>query len=190
VKGAALRSLDQPFLAQAALAALPAELANPLRSLLTDTASPTRFSGSEAVNVVPRRIVVDLDVRTLPGSSVEAFLSDLRGRLGEPLECEVLETSPAVVSRADSPVFQHLAKTVRRHDPSCRPVPFMIPGFTDARHFSRLGMDCYGFAPLALEPKDAAELKSRVHGVDERVPKEAFLKGYMILEDAVLSYIT
>ena len=66
----------------------------------------------------------------------------------------------------------------------------LIPAYTDARQFSRLGMDCYGFGPLALAPEDAAALKSRIHGVDERVPRDAFLKGYMILEDAVLSFVS
>ena len=51
-------------------------------------------------------------------------------------------------------------------------------------------MQCYGFGPLALEPGDAAEVRTRIHGVDERVPKEAFLKGYLVLEDAVLSYLS
>lgn len=189
-QGVALKGLCHPVSARAVLGALPAHLAQPLRALLTDTASPTRLKGSDAVNVIPREIVVDLDVRTLPGSGPERFFDELSGRLPDALEFETLDSSPAVVSRRDTELFAHLCRTVTRHDPACAPVPFMIPGYTDAKHFSKLGMDCYGFAPLALEPADAAELKHRVHGADERVSKEAFLKGYMILEDAVLSYIS
>ena len=28
----------------------------------------------------------------------------------------------------------------------------LVPGFTDAHHFAKLGMVCYGFSPLRLQP--------------------------------------
>ena len=80
-----MRALCSPAAARTALRALPARLAHPIRALLSNTASPTRFRGSEAVNVIPREVTLDLDVRTLPESSPEEFLEDLWRRLGERL---------------------------------------------------------------------------------------------------------
>ena len=187
--GLALRALASPALAPAVLAALPRDLASSMRALLSNTASPTRLAGSREINVLPEAVTVDLDVRTLPGWGPEPVVRELQEAVGSMAELEVLEFEPAVVSRTDTPLFERLERSVARHDPGTAAVPFLIPGYTDAKHFSRLGMDCYGFAPLLLDPSDAAELRFRMHGVDERVSKEAFVRGYALLEDAVLSFV-
>ena len=51
------------------------------------------------------------------------------------------------------------------------PVPLLLPGTSDARFFSRLGIQTYGFTPMKL-PSDIGFMES-VHGADERIPVEA-----------------
>lgn len=173
----------------AVLRAMPEAQAGKLRPMLTNTVSPTRFKGAEAANVIPRRIAVDLDCRILPGVTPEEFLRELWDALGGELPHEILEAAEGVESSVDTPLLRHLAAKTAEHDPGAPVVPLLIPGFTDAHFFSRLGMDCYGFSPLVMGPEEASELMRRIHGRDERVSREAFFKGYALLEDAVLSFI-
>ncbi len=188
-KGVPLRALGSGLTAPALLKALPRELANNLRPMLGNTVSPTMFTGSRAVNVLPDTVSVDLDIRTVPGCGAEDALGELWRALGGEVEHEVLEFTPGVVSRIDRPLYRKLEETVAAHDPGASAVPFLIPGFTDASFFHRLGMDCYGFAPLVLSEEDGKQFKIRMHGIDERVQRDGFYKGYAMLEDAVLSFL-
>ncbi len=188
-KGVPLRALGSGLTAPALLKALPRELANNLRPMLGHTVSPTLFEGSRAVNVLPDTVSVDLDIRVLPGFGAEDALGELWRALGGEIEHEIIEFTPGVVSRIDRPFYRRLEDIVAAHNPGAAAVPFLIPGFTDASFFHRLGMDCYGFAPLVLGERDAGEFKIRMHGIDERIPREGFYQGYAMLEDAVLSYL-
>jgi acetylornithine deacetylase/succinyl-diaminopimelate desuccinylase-like protein len=64
---------------------------------------------------------------------------------------------------------------LREADPGGVPVPFLMPGFSDARHFARLGIQTYGFLPTPL-PADVPATRL-VHAVDERVPVDALEFG-------------
>jgi acetylornithine deacetylase/succinyl-diaminopimelate desuccinylase-like protein len=64
-------------------------------------------------------------------------------------------------------------------DPGARTVPYMMSGGTDAKAFSRLGIRCFGFAPLRL-PADL-DFAALFHGVDERVPVDALQFGTRVL---------
>ena len=65
-------------------------------------------------------------------------------------------------------------------DPEARIVPYMLSGGTDAKAFARLGIRCFGFAPLRLPPE--LDFAALFHGVDERVPVDALQFGARVLE--------
>ena len=65
-------------------------------------------------------------------------------------------------------------------DPDARAVPYMLSGGTDAKAFSRLGIRCFGFAPLRLPPD--LDFAGMFHGVDERVPVDALQFGVRVLD--------
>jgi acetylornithine deacetylase/succinyl-diaminopimelate desuccinylase-like protein len=65
-------------------------------------------------------------------------------------------------------------------DPEARTVPYMLSGGTDAKAFARLGIRCFGFAPLRLPPE--LDFSALFHGVDERVPVDALEFGARVLE--------
>ena len=55
-----------------------------------------------------------------------------------------------------------------------------MSGGTDAKHFRKLGMRSYGFAPLRL-PADL-DFTALFHGVDERVPVDALEFGARVFD--------
>jgi acetylornithine deacetylase/succinyl-diaminopimelate desuccinylase-like protein len=54
-------------------------------------------------------------------------------------------------------------------------VPLLIPAFTDARFFSRLGIQTYGFLPMMLPA--SFTFNATIHAADERIPAEALRFG-------------
>ena len=58
--------------------------------------------------------------------------------------------------------------------------PGMYIGGTDAKAWSRLGIRCFGFAPLRLPPD--LDFVGLFHGVDERVPTESLEFGARVLD--------
>jgi acetylornithine deacetylase/succinyl-diaminopimelate desuccinylase-like protein len=73
-----------------------------------------------------------------------------------------------------------MAHAVLAEDPGARTLPYMLSGGTDAKHFRRLGIRCFGFTPLQL-PADL-DFSALFHGVAERVPVAALRFGVRALE--------
>ena len=160
-----------------------------MRALLQNTASPTVLRAGEVVNVIPDEAVAMLDGRTLPGQSPEDLVRELRGLLGQGLDLEVLSHAPATVNHPpDSPLWDCIRSVVRRRDRGLEVVPCMIPGFTDAQYFGRLGARWYGFAPVRIDPDSGLEFSELCHGYDERIPEDGFHWGLGALYEVVDSF--
>ena len=147
-----------------------------------DSVTPTVLRAGEKVNVIPSHASALVDVRTLPGSSDEV-LSTVDSMLGPGVRREFLAHRDAVAAPLDSPWFDAMATALVAEDPEAVVVPYCLGGGTDAKAFTTLGIDCYGFSPLRL-PLDPAEYDYRAmaHGVDERVPVDGLAFGARVLD--------
>lgn len=157
------------------------------RALLRDTASPDVLHAGIKYNVIPGVAEIEVDCRTLPGTTPAEMTAQLRKRIGEELwtHCEVdaFKDAPAVEAPLDTELYRAIEATLRAHDPDGVPVPVMAPFATDAKHTIRLGIPTYGFSPLRLEPGE--RFLERFHGVDERVGVDALRFGLPVLYDVV-----
>jgi acetylornithine deacetylase/succinyl-diaminopimelate desuccinylase-like protein len=136
-------------------------------------------------NVIPGHAEAELDGRIAVGSSEAELLAELGALAGPDVELElVMPSHPPTVSPAGTELFGILAAVVAEHHPGAVAVPSVIPGFTDAKFWSRLGTACYGFAPVRLEPGDG-DFGAMFHGDDERVPVAGLQAGLRMLADAV-----
>jgi acetylornithine deacetylase/succinyl-diaminopimelate desuccinylase-like protein len=169
-----------------ALAKRNPDQARGIDAMLHNTVSPTMLSAGQKVNVIPSEARAQLDGRVLPGQSQRAFLSELRSVIGDKLEVEVLEQHDGLVFDGRTPLFDAIVRAVSEHDPEGVVVPYMIPGFTDAFAYARLGAICYGFAPVQL----SAELSftRMFHGHDERIPVAGFEWGFRVLSGLVRDF--
>jgi acetylornithine deacetylase/succinyl-diaminopimelate desuccinylase-like protein len=159
-------------------------MARLLAALLRNTATPTVVRAGQKANVIPARAEAELDGRIAVGSSEAELMAELRALAGPGIELELVAPShPPTVSPPNSGLFDVLAAVVAEHHPGAVAVPAVIPGFTDAKYWSRLGTACYGFAPLRLEPTDP-DFASLFHGDDERIPVAGLKAGLRMLADA------
>ncbi len=163
--------------------------ARALHALLRDTISPDVIHAGVKYNVIPGEAVLELDCRVLPGTTAEAMRGQLLDRLGDMADRCTLHLvifGPPVETDADTPLYRILEATIRDHDPDGLPLPVMAPFATDAKHLARIGVPCYGFSPLLLEPGE--RYLERFHGVDERVGLEALRWGLPVFYDAVMRF--
>jgi acetylornithine deacetylase/succinyl-diaminopimelate desuccinylase-like protein len=155
----------------------------PAGALVTPTVrnstTPTMLEAGYKVNVIPSVARAQVDVRVLPGTE-EDLLAALDELLGPDVERKFVAHQPAVHAPVDSPCFDAMAAALRSQDPEAVVVPYCMGGGTDAKAFSSLGIECYGFAPLWLP--EGFPYRAMAHGVDERVPVEGLRFGVRVLE--------
>jgi acetylornithine deacetylase/succinyl-diaminopimelate desuccinylase-like protein len=184
IRGALLRQLCTPLLTDPLLK-LMGDNGKTIEPLFRNTVNATIVSGGEKINVVPSEIQVDLDGRLLPGFGPEEFTAELRALVGNQVELDLMrfESFPKT---PDMHLFGFLADVLKGIDPNGVPVPLLMPAFTDARHFARLGIQTYGFTPLKL-PR-AFRFFETIHGADERIPVAALEFGARAMREAVIRY--
>lgn len=147
------------------------------------TASPTGLQASDKINVIPSEITVDVDGRILPGYTEEDFIAELRALIDDDsVEIEVVR-SDIVKTDGDMTLFGLLGDIIREKDPEAKPIPFVLPGVTDGRFFSSLGIQTYGFTPMNL-PSDFNFIQS-IHAADERIPVECVTFGAEAIFEAI-----
>jgi acetylornithine deacetylase/succinyl-diaminopimelate desuccinylase-like protein len=160
--------------------------ARTFHALLHNTVAPTVLRAGEVTNVIPESASAELDGRLLPGQRPEDLIRELRAVIGDEIELEVLQQADGVVN--DPPaslLWDCIREALARYDPTLEPLPYMIPGFTDAKNFCRLGARWYGFAPLYLDPDAGVSFSELFHAVDERIPEDGFHWGLGMLYEVV-----
>ena len=134
-------------------------------------------------NVIPSLATATLDTRLLPGMDAEAFLAEVKSRLGDEIDVEVIHpASESVVTPHDTGMFRALSGAITRHHPDATVVPMIIPYGTDSRMFRLRGAKCYGILPLVL----SAELMASLHGDAERIPVDQFETGIRIYYESLV----
>ncbi|HEX6417304.1 MAG TPA: M20/M25/M40 family metallo-hydrolase [Acidimicrobiales bacterium] len=158
-----------------ALADLPVGMARQFHACTHTTIAPTVAHGGTKTNVIPDRVDLELDIRTLPGQTiadVREILDEALGDLGDRVEMVASHDDPSTESPVDTPLWDTLQRTSRAFYAGSHLVPTLSVGATDARFFRRLGTTAYGFG-LFSRKLTFDELGRMFHGDDERVDVES-----------------
>lgn len=146
---------------------------------LRNTVNPTILRAGYKVNVIPQAAVAEVDGRFVPGCE-DDFLAELDQVIGPHIQREFVHRDVALETTFDGPLAEAMTLALLSEDPSARVVPYCLSGGTDAKSFARLGMRCFGFAPLKLPSN--LDFSGMFHGIDERVPVEALHFGVRVLD--------
>ncbi len=149
-----------------------------------DTVQITRIdNGAWPVNVAPGEAAALIDARLLPDTDVDGFRRRVETMLGSGIHIEeLLRSGRSPVSSTGSDVYRTLERVLGVRAPVA---PTMIAGATDSRFFRRRGVDAYGFSPFTLAADDAGG----IHGIDERIPVEGFLRGCEMMKRVVAALV-
>jgi acetylornithine deacetylase/succinyl-diaminopimelate desuccinylase-like protein len=150
---------------------LPLGLARQAHACTHMTIAPTVVHGGVKTNVIPDRVDLDLDIRTLPGqvgTEIRAILNEVLGDLASRVTITNLSDDPSSASPVETPLWDALQRVAGRLHPGAGLVPFLTVGATDARFFRRLGVPSYGFG-LFSERLTFEQYATMFHGDNERV---------------------
>jgi acetylornithine deacetylase/succinyl-diaminopimelate desuccinylase-like protein len=162
--------------------------ASPLwNAMMRDTVAPTILSAGVANNVIPAEARANLNVRLLPGDSVNAILSDLNKLVNDPavrLEVQPNAGLAAPPSSLDSDFYNLIVKVASQEFAGAPALPFQSTWLTDSAQLRLHSVQAYGLVPFPLAQEDLR----RMHGDDERIPLAAFDKGVELLTKIVVGF--
>jgi acetylornithine deacetylase/succinyl-diaminopimelate desuccinylase-like protein len=150
-----------------------------LGAVIRHTTNPTMLGAGYKVNVVPGEATAHVDGRFLPGYEDE-FFGALAELLGERVSIDYVSKQAALETTFDGALAEAITASILEEDPDAKVAPYLMSGGTDAKHWNKLGIRCFGFAPLRL-PADL-DFTALFHGVDERVPVESLEFGARVLD--------
>jgi succinyl-diaminopimelate desuccinylase len=105
-----------------------------------------RIWGGDALNKVPDRCVIDVDIRYLPDQDPVAVLDEVRGIAGAEVE-PLFSRPPAVVDR-DSAFVLGLREAAASHHGGEQQISVGRDGASDAVSFLRVGVPAVEFGPV------------------------------------------
>jgi len=149
----------------------PLALARTAHACTHTTFSPNVVRGGVKINVIPDRVEVDVDVRTLPGvtpDEVDTMLVEALGDLAPRVEIKRLRSQMGSTSSFDTPLGDALRRVATALMPGSRVVPMITTGGTDAKYFRWNGIPSYGFG-LHSSRIAHTEYPLMFHGHNERV---------------------
>ena len=150
-----------------------------LGAVIRNTANPTMLGAGYKVNVVPTEATAHIDGRFLPGYEDE-FFKTLAELCGEDVTWDFVSHQQPWEVPYEGRLVDVMTQSLLAEDPGALVAPYTMSGGTDAKHFRKLGMSCYGFAPLRL-PADL-DFTALFHGVDERVPLDGLEFGARVFD--------
>lgn len=182
-----MRALEQPERMHQAARRL-SEASPMWNSMLRNSVAPTILQGGFRANVVPSEARATLNVRLLPGESIEEVVADLRKLVDDPqirFEVEPALRQPAPPSSTESDFYRSIEQTTARVFPGAIVAPFMSTGATDSAQLRLRNVQAYGLLPFPLAEEDLL----RMHGDNERIPLDSFRQGIAYLYHVVNDFV-
>jgi acetylornithine deacetylase/succinyl-diaminopimelate desuccinylase-like protein len=160
-----------------------------LHAVMRNTIAPVLMSAGFRGNVIPGSAEATLNFRTIPGTSAEELIAEIRGVIQDPsIEVEAAGfpgLSPADAkalddrlrgmkpSSEDTDLYRALVHSANAVFPEAKVTPWLFQAGTDAFAWRSRGVPVYGIYPYPIDDEDL----SRMHGNDERVKVESLDQG-------------
>ena len=125
-----------------------------------------------------------LNVRLLPGDTIDVLISDLTKLVNDPqIRFEVQPDAglAAPPSSLESDFYATLTKVAAQEFSNAAVLPFLSPGATDSAQLRLHNVQAYGISPFPLTEEDSR----RMHADDERIPLLSFDKGVAFMTHLV-----
>jgi acetylornithine deacetylase/succinyl-diaminopimelate desuccinylase-like protein len=148
--------------------------------MMHDTIAPTMLSAGVRANVIPGEARAMLNIRLLPGDTIDVLLGALTKLVNDPqvrFEVQPNAGLAAPTSSLESDFYGVITK-VASHEFGGAPVlPYQSPWATDSSQLRLHNVQAYGMWPFPVTDEDLA----RMHGDDERLSVASFNKGVAVL---------
>jgi len=149
-------------------------------AMMHDTIAPTMLTAGVRANVIPGEARAMLNVRLLPGDTIDVLLGALTKLINDPQVRFEIQPNPglaAPTSSLESDFYSVISKVAAQDFGGAPVLPYQSPWATDSSQLRLHNVQAYGLWPF---PLGDADLK-RMHGDDERLPVASFNKGITVL---------
>jgi acetylornithine deacetylase/succinyl-diaminopimelate desuccinylase-like protein len=166
-------------------------------AMMRDTIAPVLLQAGFRYNVIPGSATATINVRTIPGTTPEDALAEVKAGLGDP-EIEVTLSMTASASRnaalaartkpsgTDTALFAALVHGAKKVWPSAPVTTYLFQAGTDAGAWRSRGVPVYGIYPYPITDDDL----SRMHGNDERISVESLDEGTEMVYQTLLEVVS
>jgi acetylornithine deacetylase/succinyl-diaminopimelate desuccinylase-like protein len=139
------------------------------------TISPNVVHGGQKTNTIPDIVDIEVDIRTVPGDTIDTareYVADALGELAARVDISVLQHSESTRSPTDNELWDVVGRRTRDAYPDADIVPGLVVGGTDARFYRERGAVAYG-AALFSPGVTFESFGQRFHGNDERIDTDS-----------------
>ncbi len=139
------------------------------------TVSTGMIQGGSKINIIPDVAHMDLDIRLIPGESLESAMAVVHHAAmaaGVDAELEVLEFFPPTISDREGPFVEASAALLRKNVDDAEILPILVGGATDGRFWRHRGTQVYGFT-LFDKKMTMDRFSKLIHGRNERISLES-----------------
>jgi len=151
--------------------------ANPQwNAMLRDTIAPSMLNAGVRPNVIPGEAHAMLNVRLLPGDTIDVVLGELTKLVNDPqMRFEVQPNAglAAPTSSLENDFYASISKIAGQEFGGAPVLPFQSSWYTDSAQLRLHNVQAYGLWPFPVTDDDLR----RMHGDDERLPVASFNKG-------------
>ena len=162
--------------------------ANPeWNSMMRDTIAPTMLEAGIRANVIPSEAHAVLNIRLLPGDTIDVLLNELRKLVNDPsVKLEVMQDAglSAPNSSIETEFYAEITRVCAKEFGGAPVLPYMSTGATDSAQLRLHNVRAYGLRPFPLTDED----ERRVHGENERMPLASFAKGVDLMTRIVAGF--
>ncbi|MFS0866947.1 M20/M25/M40 family metallo-hydrolase [Microbacterium sp. 179-B 1A2 NHS] len=160
----------------ALLARVFARLGPEMNALVRTTAVVTEMSGATGANVLATTARASVNVRLLPGDTVDSALRRIRRVIADPaIDLETVSASEASpVSPWTGAAWDRIAAaTAATLGDDVIPTPYIQLGASDSRWFTGISRHVYRFTPFSLTRPE----REALHSHNERIRVAVWLRG-------------
>lgn len=145
-----------------------------LNALLRTTCAVTMMEGSPVFNVMPPQARIGLNLRLLPGDTVDKVMTHLRKVINDDtISLSIAESSEATpMADTGSKEWQRLKDAISLTWPSAIVAPYLMLGASDSRHYCRICDNVFRFSAMKLSEQELG----LIHGNDERIQVSSLLE--------------
>ena len=147
----------------------------PVASVMRTTTAVTMMQGSPQANVLPQKATATVNFRIMPGNTIADVEKHIKSVIrNKDIEVKLLGgNEPSILSPTDTPTMDAISKICSGMFNMSAPVPFVVMGATDARHYQNVTDQIYRFSPFVMPP----DILMLAHGTDERIPVDGLENG-------------
>ena len=139
------------------------------RATMRTSLATTIFRSGDKDNVLPVKAEAIVNVRILPGESIESARRFIKSTINDPRVNVSLSDGksyePSDISETASKQFKKIHRTTSEIFPDVIVAPYLMLGASDSKHYRQLTKNIFRFIPLRLRKNDL----NRIHGTDERI---------------------